>query len=571
MKSNTAFYIIFLVVTTVGFGLFIHDYIFAEDEIFMDEIQNHLTNITIERLSLIENSLDKMELDSIELAKSDDVKNLFNQKFVSNEDAAKFDAEYMAKLISSEIERYMLVNPNITLNELKNSSAFYRLSVRPVGKSGHSLIINSNDQSILIGESENLEKPNENEKYVYSRPIKTKTFDGTELAVQVVGYINDYLTISDNYDINLEKYHDLFDYNNLLLISPDGQIVYMLNREGGYGTNLNWNSNLDSDLHANYLDSSDVNNTVFRGPFRGYYGDIFYRISAMSKVYDGDEFVGIVTLISPMRKMDFILKEGYSFGESEESFLINNEKSLITPTTSFRSEMLSQQIKTENTQKCIKNLERGNTSTESKSLVPFLDYSGNLIYGVGIPIMKINWCILTEISRNEILEISRDKDSNKDFIFTLKAILLLILINFSIKIFFHKIHFFEESANFEKNKLRNRLFFMGLFILTYCLVIITFLGGLKNINFFNFIPDLLFMVVMFFILFYSSSSKDDKFKKFIFIGSLFFIAGKLISIPLYGAEFESTKILVLLGMLISPLAAFFGSIYYILGLRRTLK
>lgn len=245
----------------------------------------------------------------------------------------------------------------------------------------------------------------------------------------------------------LKNFKENYDYNNLLLISPDGYIVYMAEKKEILGTNLEWLVNSDGGISKNYVSVKKKGDIEFYGPFVEFYGDIYPKISVMAPVYDKGNLSGFVTLLDEMDKIFDITEELNDFSETKETYLVDNEKFLISPIRNKDLDILVQSVYTENSEECLEDLEKfynpktGRVEEHEEGvekLERFLGYRGEEVLGTHSYILKLKWCLLTEISEEESIGLPVREMIKNRIIISVFAVLILTLIGYFVGRFFDK-------------------------------------------------------------------------------------------------------------------------------------
>jgi hypothetical protein len=486
MKKQFSFMLNFFVIGIILAGGFISYSYSSEKQSLLDETSNNLIEIAKGKSERINNHLSKMEEDIQTLQGSENVKRLLEQELVFEESVIKRDVDERSRIITKEVENYLRAHPEMTLKDLQGnnefndiaiqpvgkegSKEFQDIAIQPVGKEGYSFVFDS--QSLINyfhkeprrvgydyntmektfpalwkmfketskeGSSEGFyyrDEPDGSISHKYGRfvQIPVKTADGISMSIGATAYVKDYKIIKgdSNYleDFNKEK-----DYHNLILISSEGYVIYQAEEKIGLGTNLEWPVNLNKGLSETYFNAKESNQS-FNGPFIRSYGEIYPKIFLMISVYDKSKLLGFVGLINEMDEIFEISKEIVGLGETEESYLVDNKNLLISPLTLEHLDMLVQLINTKNVEDCfsMESMEH----TKHIETGSFFDYRGELVLGTHMPIFKVNWCLLTEVDKSELIDIPMKARLKRKIFILLPSILILTLIGFCIGNYFEK-------------------------------------------------------------------------------------------------------------------------------------
>lgn len=143
-----------------------------------------------------------------------------------------------------------------------------------------------------------------------------------------------------------------------------------------------------------------------------------------------NEFVGVVVIkMLPDVLMDIMTREN-NLGEGAETYIINENGYLITPSRFLEGEnkgILTQIIDTENSKKCLKDLDEymktGAVHQFENDPVLFVDYKGGYAIGSHHIIPEVNWCLLAEANKTTTWE-----GGKRDFV----APLFLLLIGIGV-------------------------------------------------------------------------------------------------------------------------------------------
>lgn len=120
------------------------------------------------------------------------------------------------------------------------------------------------------------------------------------------------------------------------------------------------------------------------------------------------KFVGVVAMKMLPDALSDITTERTGLGETGESYIVNRESFLITPSRFLRGGdkgILVQIVNTENSVKCLIDLEdyvsKGKPHGYENDPIIFNDYRGEKVIGAHHIIPEMNWCLLAEIDKAE--------------------------------------------------------------------------------------------------------------------------------------------------------------------------
>ena len=615
--GNLLFSFLFFLILIFG-SLFFYSLNYLEDGYFNQEVKNNLESLTNIRAERINNYFDERKEDLIFISESDKIKSLFKQNTVINESFAINDVNYHSKIIFKEVENFLKFHPKITLKELQENNEFKNLAVQSLGNQGYSAIAGNNNLILfhkydsfigktifslgnpealnlvnfarITGESQgffNWTDPDNITRKKYGKLIRipSEIFNESILIIVVTTYVEDYKELSN---INLETQNYLtdlknsYDFYNLNLISPNGDIIYCNKQIVDHnGENLLWNENLeDGDSNHFKIVQKDLKPSVF-GPFITSYGDIYPKISLMNPVYDENKnLLGFIDLTYDLQKIWGITEEKSGLGETGEIYLVDSEGLLISKLKNNDYNLLIQSIESENTDRCFEMDNLGHMKHFPVDI--FLNYNGEAVLGAHSEFSDPKWCLLAEIETQEVFDIPKAEKEFKNNIF-----LFLLIISLIIQIYFNKFIilrkknlisgyslidnlFLKLKDFFIKFKLLHSILFALIFAIFYFFVSTLFFNGWQNAKFYDDIPDLLVIIVSFMTLIYSF--RIDKFKprNFIQFGSLFILLQRLLEIPLqeYQAIAGTLSLFIWIPVIF---LGYLGILFILLGFKEVVK
>src|SRR3989339_66304 len=456
--GNLLFSFLFFLILIFG-SLFFYSLNYLEDGYFNQEVKNNLESLTNIRAERINNYFDERKEDLIFISESDKIKSLFKQNTVINESFAINDVNYHSKIIFKELQEN---------NEFKN------LAVQSLGNQGYSAIAGNNNLILfhkydsfigktifslgnpealnlvnfarITGESQgffNWTDPDNITRKKYGKLIRipSEIFNESILIIVVTTYVEDYKELSN---INLETQNYLtdlknsYDFYNLNLISPNGDIIYCNKQIVDHnGENLLWNENLeDGDSNHFKIVQKDLKPSVF-GPFITSYGDIYPKISLMNPVYDENKnLLGFIDLTYDLQKIWGITEEKSGLGETGEIYLVDSEGLLISKLKNNDYNLLIQSIESENTDRCFEMDNLGHMKHFPVDI--FLNYNGEAVLGAHSEFSDPKWCLLAEIETQEVFDIPKAEKEFKNNIFLFLLIISLLIISLIIQYYFKK-------------------------------------------------------------------------------------------------------------------------------------
>ena len=592
MKLRNLFWIVFFsfLLILIVISLVVE----AEDrkENFEESIDDYLSSSLLYKGERLDDFFYEIEQDSLFLANSYNVNEIFNKNIGESKESAVLDVSGKIDVVAKEVENYMKAHPEMSINDIKENKELELIAVQQVGRKGYSALQNFENKELylhvnpeIIGADiealgrrfsglgkifDDLDREGSasgfylwedsdgviREKYGEFRKLSTKTADGIELVSLVTTYVEDY-NVVQNVSKELEKYfydfNRLRDYHNVLFLSPDGNIIYMAISMEGIGMNVEV---ARSGLNSAYLKGQNLGKGEigFYGPFVGHIGSKDLQIAIMSKVYHEDKFTGTLMIIKNTGKINDILEEGIYGVENEDVYLINEEFLLITKLASRDVGVLTQGIFTEGTEECLGDFEDAKEMDmdiseyqilEHENISRFLDFKGDEVLGLDFPIGKINWCLLSEVNVEEIINVPLREDlvnMIKSKIWFWIALILGILgggflIDKKYVLISKREKMIWRLPNFLKKSYISRInlfwfiLMSSIFAISYFFIVTSFFQGWQNAKFFDDIPDLMIFIMGFLLAVYSLKIKNERAGVFVFFGGIFIALERLIEIP----------------------------------------
>jgi len=567
--KHPKYIIFFCLVAILLDGIFLcFEYCSQKNKIIKDSSQQ-LSEISNLKTDQINSYLSEVKNEVNDLANSSETKFLLKQPAITNKDIAKAEVDKKAKVIAKEVENYIKIYPKRTFEEFKNDPIFQKITVQDIGLNGYSTIENYEEQisyfqktKKFLGEKykniENLSPElyqklasdvftssdisgfyklsspdgKAQDKYLHLIHLKNKTADDISLAVITTTFIDDYKVIKEttNSTTFFQKNSSQRDFNNLFLISPNGNIIYTQDPNKEIGINLNWPVNKNLNLTKVFIQAQKDNKTIFSDAFIDSYGEIYPEFIIISPVYDQNKLLGYVALVKDMNIIFEITKDPKNLGQTGESYLVDQtSKLLISPLRRSSFDMFVQNIDTDNSNDCLTNKIRPNSI--------LLNYNRDTTFATHNAISKPPWCLLTEINTNEVLNISLKKEiiiSTIIFLlFSFVGILMAAKINTKLVKKNEPIHRISKLKKVISQLTLKSIVILSLALtVCYFFIVTPFFQGWKNATFYNDIPDLFATTILLILFFYGFKLKNVSTQKLILLGSSMAIFDKLIQIIL---------------------------------------
>jgi len=451
MKLQSVFLLVLLLSFFAGFFLDANYLISSGRTRFTSQVESYLTSTVDVSKERVDDFVNEIKMDVSLLAQSGKVEAVLEKEAGESREAAVIDVGGKVDVIAKEVENYLLEHPYMTLSNLQESREFHNIAIQGVAQSGYSVVVDVEDMEIyfhidpkFVGMSRNdILKNSESvvkifddaikddygsgfynwtypygqrkTKYLEARKIKTRTADGVGFILLTTAYVGDYI-VAKNVSEELDNYFEEFvlerGYDNVLFLSPEKIVNYMANSSEGLGIGIEetWGEVVGTYFISRGIPRGEV---LFYGPFaRTRDGDLC--IMAGSSVYSGREEVGTIMVIKSIKNIVDILREE---NVESESYLIDSRSMLLTPLKSRDVDLLTQEIKTDTAEECLEDFDDARKlgisaseynkqeleAGEDTGFQQFLDFKGDLVFGLERPIDFVHWCLLSEISVEEVL------------------------------------------------------------------------------------------------------------------------------------------------------------------------
>lgn len=609
MKKIVKTFLVFLVFGMLSILIFMfYNYNNVETKL-LNELSYTVTEDADYKAGEINSYISEIENDIVILQESEEVKLLFRQNLTHDKNVIKIDVDDRSRVISNEVINYLRLHPNMTLKDLQEDdtfndiiiqpmgNGFKEIIVQPVGKEGYSFGFDSQtlinyfhkesrrigfdyheirDEfpelwSLFVRNFENgsaegfyhRDESDGNISYKYGKfvQIPVSTADGINISVGATAYVDDYKIINQSSDY-LDSFAEKSNYDNIILFSLDGYLIYMSNIDDDFGTSTEWEVNLDNGLSKNYYKTKETQDISFYGPYIETYGEIYPKFSVITPVYDNNILVGYVGIVEKMNKIFEVAKNYTNLGESGQSYIINRENTLISPLRYDDLDILIQSIDTDNSESCIKDLRiLGNEDFVEEHWEDFLtyeDYFGDSVFGTHAYVSKLNWCVISEIDRGELV----DSKLNNIIVRYIYLSVVLIFIIFIAAVPLFRIAR-NVSLRFKK---------LGVCLVFSILLVLVFVYALsvpRNVSYIGLIPDAVALILFSFLFFYVLFKKGNRFNGIILIGVLSCLFSEIMQISIEGRILGGSLFSILYSIII--FVAVIGISLILFGFREVVK
>lgn len=571
---------LFLILIIIITSTVLVDIYYKSDLIFNNFVINELTVMSESRGKVIDEYIVDKEDEVLFLTRSNRVKEILKGELSNDYNLTHEFLEFEIKIIKNAIENYLILNKEMSLEQLQNNWEFKKISIVKFGNESYTRVYdsefekilianNKNHQDILISEAlkknnleviyENLSNKDnvlsgnilieEGEKKLYydinMQKINYQTSDKVNLTIGLALGEN-IIKINKNISkFNLEyldRYKKTMDIGNIILISKQGNIIYSNNNSVGLGQNLNWysNSNLGKDVaYREYISQEDVKISYY-GPFYENFNGVKRLHSIiLAPVYDGDIFIGSIGLIFNLDNFINNLEEIEHLTYLGENYVVSETGKLITKLKFQNVTLLTQDITGLDLNKC---LFENDTDDKLENLVT-KNYFGENVYRKLYRVDKFNWCLVSEVSKEEIFEIPKNKKINSK-LFLFSGALVFVFIGVVLSLFLldmkylivkkKRSEFIREEFDFinkyRKLTFRTRFILAILVPVIFVIIVEILVFKFKENAIYHIFPNLSILIFTLMILFFSVEFKKMESRKYMIIGSLLVIISKSLSI-----------------------------------------
>jgi len=209
-----------------------------------------------------------------------------------------------------------------------------------------------------------------------------------------------YKQAHDRYHPWLKLLHELKGYDDVFLISPQGDVVYTSSKQDEFGTNLITGRWKDTPL------AKTISGAIAAPPnvkaqftdFQPYEPNGGAPASFLSEpVYDGGRFVGVIALQMPIERLNRIMQVTAGMGETGETYVVGADRLMRTDSRfDEESSILTVSVNTMPTERAL--------AGESGVMFAY-DYRGADVLSAFSPFSfrGARWALLSEINAAEVL------------------------------------------------------------------------------------------------------------------------------------------------------------------------
>lgn len=449
------------------------------DILFEEQEYKKLINIADSKALRVTDFLEQKKSDAIFLSEAEEVKEIFEMELIISEELMKEKIKKISEKTRDEVEEYLLKYPKMTIVDLKNDSKFQSIATQRVGGSGYVYVYDYDAMINLFHKNKNSIGRNYTElkdersedwwkitgptqygkeelggfvlfeesdgsfkrKYKYTTISKIKTFDGIGLAIAATTYIDEYVgSVEPILEIHdeLMSFQENKGYDDLIFISPEGNVIWTAKRHNELGTNLITGPYNDSllanvfnkakkDLGVGISDSKEYDESGGLNIF------ITSPIFKINRTNSKRTLLGIVALKIDNEKIQELITEEIGLEGSGEIYIVNRDYNHITPLKYDLHDKAHSEhgetIHSKRIDECFVDYNNyyanqgGEINGVSKSGI-YLNYANppNKVMGAHSYVLDSGWCIIAENSYKEF----KEKIPNENLF--LIAVLILIFI-----------------------------------------------------------------------------------------------------------------------------------------------
>ncbi len=408
MKLGNIFFIVFIVGVLAVAGLEIYGSVYSPDKDFNKQVENHLISTVQIKGERINDYFSERKHDVLVLADSQEVKELLKGEVGSNEGVIGRNIENELEVIAKQVEIFVNKYPEMSFENWQNNEEFQNIVVRDIGKTGYTSLVDYNGFN--------------RGKFDYYKQANVKTSDGVSLGVAAKVNLNEFKILtspSDDLIDSMNRFKEVSNYKNLILIDSDGYVVYEVGGGLELGTNLEFTAYSNTSLGKAYLEVKDSKKVVVYGPYLEI-GALELVLLFMAHVYEGGRLLGMIALQDSMEDVNNVSMELTGLGETGDSYVVGEDKSLITPSNVREADLLIQKVETENTEKCF--------NESGERILYFEDFKGDDVIGTYVNIPEVGWCLVAEIEEQEVFDAPKQGKVRQDLIFIIVLNIILLIV-----------------------------------------------------------------------------------------------------------------------------------------------
>jgi len=270
-----------------------------------------------------------------------------------------------------------------------------------------------------------------------------------------------------------------------------------------------------------------------------YYHDLTRKknyLGVISPIFDPvtNKKLGYVGFDIELDELNEVVKEGINLGKTGEMYLIDEESILMTPSRFFENGQFVQKVDTENSKKCFDNLDG--------MAEEFLNYRGEISIGAHRHLPFINWCLIIEIEKKELLNEINNELILSSVLVSLIIIMTLTILGFFLGDYLEKLYLKKKRKIKKENLFLKKLskfsflsyFFIALIIsLMYFFIAFYFFYDFVGGYILKFIINLIIFIVGFMVLAFGLKMKKSYVKNLVIGGGILICFKRLVNFPFF--------------------------------------
>ncbi|WGS65752.1 methyl-accepting chemotaxis protein [Marinitoga aeolica] len=253
--------------------------------------------------------------------------------------------------------------------------------------------------------------------YYYDENFKKDNFDD-----KIMSTFYDYSVLHSELQADFRDFINIKGYKDMLLISPDGIVVYSVSKYNDFATDLNKENTTLSKLYKLLKEKND--NNVHFSEIENYFGEPGFF--AGIKVEDKDfGLYGYIVLRISLSKINDILQDKSGMGQTGKTYIVSTDK-IMRSNLPDQETILKQKVETDYVDKALNGKTGWKIST---------NFKGEKVLAAYAPFKfaEINWAFVSEVSISEAFQSSK---KIKNILIITSFIILFISI--IISLFFSK-------------------------------------------------------------------------------------------------------------------------------------
>ncbi len=216
------------------------------------------------------------------------------------------------------------------------------------------------------------------------------------------------------------------DIERIRALDKNGKIIASSHDEEGLDK-----SNSDIFLNGKegiYIEELHVSN--FTGNF---------VLSIAHPIFLENEFAGVLIVNFHNQKLNEIVLDKTGLSETGETYLVNDEGYAISPLLFVEGAILEWKVDSINSRNCFLHEHEPEIGCQEHGAVQiFLNYRGEKVIGVHIYIPEMKWCLLAEISEEEVLGVQRALFQKVSLIVIIVLVVVITFVGFFVGRFVDK-------------------------------------------------------------------------------------------------------------------------------------